>query len=267
MANRGKKSTTISEQGTTISELRWPIEKPEFGKISSEWPTELITEVMGFVWCGYDLIKDDIFSRVDCSQANKQIEKNINSLLQLRINRAMTGNESFEVQHEVPEFETSYSNQAQPPSYDIAFILRANERIIFPLEAKVLRTDRYLSQYINEINANFLTCRYAPFSSEAGMLGYLLKGEPQKVFDNIDKSLNCVLSHHPDFPDCEHRTSDHQRTVPVGKNYPGNFRCHHLLLKVVSKEYLIIDKLDELIHEKETINKIYNKKKVKYELD
>jgi hypothetical protein len=257
MANRGKR-------GTTISELRWPIEKPEFGEISNEWPTELITQVIGFVWCGYDLIKEDIFSRIDCSKANKQIEKNINSLLQVRINRAMTGDEPFDVQHEVPEFETSYSDQAQPPSYDIAFILRANERIIFPLEAKVLRTERYLSQYINEINANFLTCRYAPFSSEAGMLGYLLKGESQKAFEKIEQSLSCVLLNHPDFSDREHRISNHQRTVPVNKNYPDNFCCHHLLLKIINNKLPITDKLKNPENE---INKNKLLKKIKDDVD
>jgi hypothetical protein len=64
----------------------------------------------------------------------------------------------------VPEFETSYSDQAQPPSYDIAFILRVNERIILPLEAKVLPTERAIAKYIKEITGNYLTCRYAPFS-------------------------------------------------------------------------------------------------------
>jgi hypothetical protein len=224
------------QKGTTISELRWPVEKPEFCEISKEWPPELTTQAIWFVWCGYDLLKDDVLSRIDCRKANKQIEKNINSLLQLRIRRSMTGFEPFDVQHEVPEFETSYSNQAQPPSYDIAFILIADETIIFPLEAKVLRTNKYISKYINEINSNFLTCRYAPFSSEAGMLAYLLKGDPKEAFDNIEKSVPCLLANHVDFPNRDHKTSDHQRIVQAGKTYPSNFRCHHLILKIFEEQ-------------------------------
>lgn len=224
------------KKGTTISELRWPVEKPEFCEMSKEWPPELTTQAIRFVWRGYDLLKDDVLSRIDCSKANKQIEKNINSLLQLRIRRAMTGFEPFDVQHEVPEFETSYSNQAQPPSYDIAFILLADETIILPLEAKVLRTDKYISKYINEINSNFLTCRYAPFSSEAGMLAYLLKGDPKEAFDNIAKSVPCQLADHVDFPNRDHKTSEHQRIVPAGESYPSNFRCHHLILKILGEQ-------------------------------
>ena len=224
-----------TRRGITISDLRWPTEKPEFGKITKEWPLELITQAFELVWRGYDLLKDEVLDRVDCSRANKQIEKNINSLLERRIRRVMTGDEAFDVQHEVPELETSYSDQAQPPSYDIAFILRADETIILPLEAKVLRTEKTLSKYINEINSNFLTCRYAPFSSEAGMLGYFLTGTPTIAFNNIEKAVSCTLSDHPDFSDRDHKTSDHQRTVPEGKSYPLQFRCHHLLLELQKK--------------------------------
>jgi hypothetical protein len=224
-----------NRRGITISELQWPTDKPGFNKISEEWPSDLVTQALELVWRGYDLLAADILNNIDATKANKQIEKNINSLLQLRISRVMTRDEPFDVQHEVPEFETSYSDQAQPPSYDIAFILRANERIILPLEAKVLRTEKAISKYIKEIQCNFLTCRYAPFSSEAGMLGYLLKGMPEIAFNNIELAVLCDLSDHPDFSGRNHKTSDHNRTVPTGKKYPAKFRCHHLLLQVTKQ--------------------------------
>ena len=62
---------------------------------------------------------------------------------------------------------------------------------MWPLEAQVLKTDGAVSEYIKEINDNFMTCRYAPFSSEGGMLGYLLSGNPDKAFTNIAKKLPC----------------------------------------------------------------------------
>ncbi|HEY9875811.1 MAG TPA: hypothetical protein V6D12_20435, partial [Candidatus Obscuribacterales bacterium] len=99
-------------------------------------------------------------------------------------------------------------------------------------EAKILRSDGDVSKYINEITANFLKCRYAPFSSEAGMLGYLLKGLPNKAFTNIEAKVPCHLCDHPQFPNRDHKTSDHKRTVPSGKTYPADFRCHHLILKI-----------------------------------
>jgi hypothetical protein len=222
----------MGKRGTTIQELRWPMDKPGYEEITQEWPSDLTIVALKLVWSGYDLLQKDILDNIDCSQADKQIEKSISSLLQLRINRSMTGDEPFDVQHEVPEFETTYSDQAQPPSYDIAFILRANERIILPLEAKVLPTENNISDYIKEIKSNFLTCRYAPFSSEAGMLGYLLKGDPNKAFENISQKICCILSEHPDFLERPHKISDHQRTIPPDKNYPHEFRCHHLILSI-----------------------------------
>lgn len=239
MANRIRR-------GRTISELQWPREKPGFSKVSEEWPSDLVVQALELVWRGYDLLAKDILSNIDATKANKQIEKNINSLLQLRISRVMTKDEPFDVQHEVPEFETSYSDQAQPPSYDIAFILRANERIILPLEAKVLRTEKAVSEYIKEIQSNFLTCRYAPFSSEAGMLGYLLKGIPETAFNKIAVAIPCVLSDHPDFSGRNHKISDHDRIVPTDKTYPAKFRCHHLILKLTKNS---------------CVNKVTNKEK------
>ena len=105
---------------------------------------------------------------------------------------------------------------------------------MWPLEAKVLKTDGAVSEYIKEINDNFMTCRYAPFSSEGGMLGYLLSGNPDKAFTNIAKKLPCTLNDHPDFPNRDHKTSDHQRVIPPEKSYPAEFRCHHLLLKIIA---------------------------------
>ncbi|MEB3883990.1 hypothetical protein [Lyngbya sp. CCY1209] len=222
--------------GRTITDLL--LEKPGYDELIKEWPTGLTDQAFEFVWRGYDLLKDEVLDRVDCNKADKQIEKDTTSNLESRIGRVMTRDEAFDeafdVQHEAPEFTTTYSNQAQPPSYDIAFILRANPQIKLPLEAKVLKTEGKLSEYIKEIKFNFLTCRYSPFSSEAGMLGYLLTGNPKRVFKNIEKKVPCTLSDHPDFLDRDHKVSDHDRTVPPNKPYPKKFRCHHLILNLQS---------------------------------
>jgi hypothetical protein len=98
-----------------------------------------------------------------------------------------------------------------------------------------LRSDGSVAEYVSEITGNYLTCRYAPFSSEAGMLGYLLKGMPETTFNNIAAAIPRDLSDHPDFSGRNHKTSDHDRTVPAGKKYPAKFRCHHLLLQLTKK--------------------------------
>ncbi|MGK7959119.1 hypothetical protein [Crocosphaera sp.] len=209
------------------------MEKQEYLDLAREWPLDLTRIALELIWQGYEILQANVLSQIDVKQADKQIEKSLSSLLERRIRDVMTGDETFVVQHEVPEFETSVSDKAQPPTYDIAFILRANERIILPLEAKVLHSDGQVGEYVKEINNNFLTCRYAPFSSEGGMLGYLLKGLSNRAFNNIAKKTPCTLSDNPDFPKRHHKTSDHQRSIPENKLYPLNFRCHHLILKII----------------------------------
>ncbi|MGV2388696.1 MAG UNVERIFIED_CONTAM: hypothetical protein LVR29_11490 [Microcystis novacekii LVE1205-3] len=84
MANRNRK-------GITISELQWPKDKLGFDKILKSGLQHSVVQALQLVWCGYDLLATDILNNIDVTKANKQIEKNINSLLQLRISRVMTG--------------------------------------------------------------------------------------------------------------------------------------------------------------------------------
>ena len=222
-------------RGKTFQEKRWP-DTPDFVQVAKDWHPDAITVLVKLVWEGYDLFTVEVLSHINCDRAEEkleQIERSITQSLEGRIQDVMTGDEPFRVQHEVSEFASRDSAQAQPPQYDIAFVLRANERIMWPLEAKVLSSHGAVAPYINDVKEQFLTCRYAPFSSEGGMLGYLLSGEADIAFSKIEKGVPCTLSHHQEFVDRNHKTSDHKRTVPPEKHYPANFRCHHLILKMV----------------------------------
>lgn len=221
----------MARRGRTIPELRWR-DTPDFVEVAKSWREDSITILVGLVWQGYDLLREEVLSEIDCNQAEEQLERSITQLLERRIRRSMTGYEPFDVQHEVYEWESRQSAQAQPPQYDIAFFLRVNERIIWPLEAKVLSSDGAVAPYVQDIQNQFLTCRYAPFSSEGGMLGYLFSGTPSRAFNSIGAGVRCTLSHHLGFLGREHKISDHQRTVPAGKNYSYDFRCHHLILQI-----------------------------------
>jgi hypothetical protein len=223
----------VVRRGRTILEQRWK-NPDDFVRLAREWNPDAITILIKFVWQGYDLLVIDVLSKINFNGEEEQIERSITQSLERRIRRVMTGDEPFDVQHEVYEFESRQSAKAQPPQYDIAFILRANDTIIWPLEAKVLISDGAVAEYIKEINGNFLTCRYAPFSTEGGMLGYLFSGDTSKAFSNIEAKVPCTLCHHPDFPNRAHKTSEHNRIVPSDKQYPAEFRCHHLLLKIIS---------------------------------
>jgi hypothetical protein len=220
-------------RGPTIPELRWK-DTPDFVEVAKSWSNDAITILLKFVWEGYDLLASEILSQINCDEAEEQLETTITQSLERKIRRKMTRDEPFDVQHEAYEIESRQSAQAQSPHYDIAFYLISNERIMWPLEAKVLKTDGAVGEYVKEINENFITCKYAPFSSQGGMLGYLFSGDPKKAFTNIETKAPCTLNDHPDFPTRDHKTSDHQRVVPSGKLYPVNFRCHHLLLKIIA---------------------------------
>lgn len=211
----------------TILEARFP-DTPEFAALAQEWLLGAVDQMLGFVWRAYDRIVGDILSRISLDDADKDLERAITMTLEPRIRDEMSGDEVFYVQHERYEHETMLNRRA--PQYDICFVLRSNERIMYPLEAKVLRTDGSVSKYVKEIRDNFLTCRYAPFTGEGGMLGYLVVGDPERAFSNIAKKVPCKLTEHSNFPERDHRTSEHSRSVPRGKDYPRHFRCHHMIL-------------------------------------
>jgi hypothetical protein len=182
--------------------------------------------ILGFVWAAYDemLVHPPAIDTRD-------LERSITQLLEPRIRDSMTGFEPFYVQHGSYERETMMAPPAQPPAYDLAFVLRADERIMWPLEAKVLETPRALAEYERDVREEYLTCRYAPFSSSGAMLGYLISGSALDALANIAKKLGCALDTVAEFPSRPHRLSNHRRSVPAGKAYPSDFRCHHLVLE------------------------------------
>ena len=101
---------------------------------------------------------------------------------------------------------------------------------MWPLEAKVLKTPRSLADYVRDVRDEFLSCRYAPFSSGGAMLGYLLSGAEGDALVAIEARLGRTLAAVPAFLDRPHRVSEHSRLVPAGKDYPVDFRCYHLML-------------------------------------
>jgi len=219
--------------GQTYSERRWPNVK-EFNTVLRDWNQAGSTVLLTIVWKAYDRFSAEVLAQVDCSQDNEDLERDITQLFEPNMHEMLTGYEPFYVQHESYEHESRKAAPAQPPQYDIAFVLYSYPRVKWPLEAKVLRKSNRVAEYVEEIRSNFLTCRYSPFSSEAAMLGYLLDGDSDIVFKNIEDKGSWKLSQNPDFLDREHRTSDHNRKVPEGKSYPANFRLHHLIFRLRS---------------------------------
>jgi hypothetical protein len=222
---------------STVSELLY-LDRPKLAVVD-HWSSDFSTILLGHVWRGYDLMRRKMMPPIDVTMAEDDVERNLSELLEPEIQISMrTGDEPFYVQHAPHERETRKGGKAEPPEYDIAFVLYENPRYMWPLEAKVLKTDSEGSaaQYARAVNEQFLTCRYAPFSKEGAMLGYLLSGDPDEAFRSIEKKVPCTLTHHPEFPMRPHKTSDHKRKVPPGKEseYPSDFRCHHLIMKMAA---------------------------------
>ena len=216
----------------TLGEAAFP-DAREFTELLPRLQESASTVLLRMVWRAYDALAREILAEVDVSRADEALETQITQFLEPRIDECLKSERPslpWYVQHKPCEAETRAPAPAHHPEYDIAFRLNECPRVMWPLEAKVLRTDGRVGEYVREVTGNFLTCRYAPFSKEAAMLGYLLAGSPDAALSAIRGGLRCPLLCHPGFPDRPHRFSDHIRTVPDGKAYPAQFRCHHLIL-------------------------------------
>lgn len=215
--------------GVTIAELRWP-ETPEFIFVASEIRKNVVTIIIDALWSGYDQLIERVLGQIDVNQADAEVERNVTQLLEPEIRENLDSYLPFYVQHAVRENESRLPPPAQAPEYDIAFVLRANPRICWPVEAKILRTDRTLAPYLADVREQYLTCRYAPFSSSGAMVGYLLHGDAHQALENIEGALGVQLVRGADDPPRAHRVSTHARIVPHGKSYPTPFECHHLIM-------------------------------------
>ena len=189
---------------------------------------------MQLVWEAYDLLQTRLGDvRLDADDEDK--ERSITFLLRICIGQCMTGDEPFCVVHEPPEQAARKGGRARPPQPDISFVLYANPRVTWPVEAKLLPTDKSVSRYVREVNDNFLTGRYAPFSAEGAMLGYLMSGDAGVAFDTIAAHFGCQLTHHPTFRERDHKLSRHNRDDLPHSDCPARFLCHHLLMQIGGK--------------------------------
>ena len=199
---------------------------PTFVALASTWMSNPGRQFLGYIWLGYECM---------CSTApevdGRDLERSITQLLEPRVRDAMSGDEPFYIQHGPFERETMKVPPAQPPEYDLAFVFRADERVMWPIEAKVLETPNRIAEYVGDINKEFLTCRYGPFANSGAMLGYLLSGNANDAFSRIAERLDCVLHGIAEHPMRPNRVSHHLRNVPTGKAYPAEFDCYHLVLE------------------------------------
>jgi hypothetical protein len=95
MVRRGRK---------TISESVFP-DKYEFVELAKNWRPDAITVLLNLIWQGYDLYQGDVLSKIDLSQADDQLERDITQSLSVYIDRAKSGFEPFIIRSEWFEME------------------------------------------------------------------------------------------------------------------------------------------------------------------
>jgi len=196
-----------------------------FIALATQWVGNVENDLLELIWAGFDRLRNS-----SPAFDGRDLERSITQLLTAAIDDVVPGEAPYYVQHSPFERETMLPAPAQPPAYDLAFVLRADPRVMWPAEAKILNSPRALADYLADIRDQFLTCRYAPFVASGTMLGYLLDGSAQETLTNIAARLGTEFEDIvPGSPVRSHRSSVHDRTVPTGKSYPTPFRCHHVI--------------------------------------
>jgi len=214
----------------TIAQQLWP-KDASFNSLKA-WPSDAGIVILRRVWAAYDDLRPEL-RRVDWSAAEDEIERSLTAYHSIKIQERQTGDEPFILHPEMPEFETRRPAPARSTAYDFGFVMRGGDySLVWPVEAKVLKTERKLTGYLRDLDDKFLKCRAAPFSHEGDLIGYLLSGSPAVVFDGIAAHFGQLLFPHPSFEVRNHRTSSHRREVPTDKPYPRDFVCHHLVMEL-----------------------------------
>lgn len=221
----------------TYLERRWP-NSPPFQQIAHRWCQNQSHLLLDLVWQGYDRLCLRDLNDVPFSADDEAKEESLNHLLAVRIDQCKSGDEPFYVDHEPPEQTKRKRGKGRSPQPDIGFTLYDYPRTVWPLEGKVLAHETDTRPYLDEVNNNFLTGRYATFSSEGAMLGYLLRGDSEQVFALIATGLQQTTRRHPHFLDRPHRITTHQRAELPHLNSPREFTCHHLLLRIPTSDVI-----------------------------
>lgn len=218
-------------RGKTVLEALYPAPPEELVAIARDWSKAATDQILDLVWSAHDRMMADPRKKAALAEATEDLERGISRLLCFAIDDELSGDEPFRLIHGSTEDESRKAPPARPREYDIAFVMRGNERIAWPLEAKVLDTPTTLADYLRTIRQRFLTAEYAPFVTEGAMVGYLRSGQAESAFAAIGAQLKVRLRMIPRLSSRAYRLSGHRRTVAKGKLYPKQFRCHHLIME------------------------------------
>lgn len=213
-------------------DLIWPNESQDFEEFAKQWGEDAVEVMLAATWSGYRDLSRELVGKIDKGLIEEELERTISQLLEPYIRRHLSGDEPYVVQHGCYEFATRMAPPAQPPQYDIAFVLVGNRKVMWPLEAKMLKTEKSIARYTRDVEKEFLTGRYVPYVKGGAMLGYLFSGSSINVLYNIERALACSLEQFRSFDPSEHRVSSHVRNLKNPDFASGQFHCHHLIMAI-----------------------------------
>jgi hypothetical protein len=154
-------------------------------------------QVLDWTWRSFDELKASHLSKVDVTQPLEQLERNLAALhfneLNLLWAKETGGYSSIRPIPEWPELQTRPAAPGRPPAYDFAFVFNENQRIAWPIEAKVVPTSNTLAAYLSDV-AKFVTGAAAPLTGEGGVIAYLLQGPELDFLAALGKKLSEPLA-------------------------------------------------------------------------
>lgn len=192
------------------------------------WAAGISFQALDWTWRAFDALRANVLSQVDFNQPLDQLERDLTSKHFIEINRLFgaetEGLSSIVPHHEFPENESAPGGSGKPPASDLSFIWYHNQRVSWPIEAKVLKTPGTLAEYLGD-TAKFENGVAAPFVGEGAQIAYLLNGTTAEFFSCLQAKLPSPLQQLPVFAVRAHWFSVHTRTVaPV-------LRLHHLAMR------------------------------------
>lgn len=210
-----------------LSELLWPMDEASLEE-AYRWAEGVSVRVLDWMWRSFDQVRAKHLARVDLCRPLEEVERDLAGKHFIELN-TLWAMETEGLGSLVPcsEWSELASRPAPPgrsPSYDFAFVSVENQRVAWPLEAKVLPSAAVLWKYMGDVR-KFDSGIAAPLVGEGGMVGYLLTGTPNDFFAGLESQLGQALSVTTTFSTRAHRTSRHLRSPAP------ELRLHHLIMQ------------------------------------
>jgi hypothetical protein len=121
----------------SILQHRWPA-SPEYQVLARDWATRVSRTVIDLIWDGAEMLSQEVIDNPNLPRDPVQFERTLVYLLHNRISWIIDKALSFVVVHEPWELESLTTPRARPPQPDLGFVLHGHDRVIWPVEMKVL---------------------------------------------------------------------------------------------------------------------------------